>query len=287
MSNVEKEQNITNALADTQHWMQAALMFPRMVEQQQVSEQLLASGNLAAADCLAIYQRSYYSRLLSCMTEQFPALCHCLGEPLFNQFAAEYLREMPSNSYTLYELGRRFAGYLADTRPDKALPVEQQALWIDFMVELAGFERLAFTLFDAPGDEGNLVDDRTLTDDKLGLQRGLSIYQARFPVARYYCLVRDHKDPDLPPLQDAYVALVRVNYSTRLVLLNALQYRFLQHLMAVDNIAEALALTANGLLVAEREKKIDIPSLWSVAGGWRDQWLAKGFFVLSLGQSKT
>ena len=117
------------------------------------------------------------------MREQFPALCYALGESVFNQFAIEYLTKMPSDSYTLYELGRRLRAYLDDTRPDRELALSERELWIDFMVELAGFERLAFTLFDAPGDEGRLVEDKAINDEKLMLQQGIRLYRARFPVA--------------------------------------------------------------------------------------------------------
>ena len=58
------------------------------------SSRLLASSpRLTGADGLAIYQRGYFLRIASCMREQFPALCHALGEELFDDFVADYIRD--------------------------------------------------------------------------------------------------------------------------------------------------------------------------------------------------
>lgn len=252
-------------LKNLQAWMQDSLMFPGMVDAHQVNEFVADGANISAQDCLGIYQRSYYARLLSCMAEQFPATCYCLGKAVFNQFVMEYLRHNPSDSYTLYELGRRFVDYLQQTRPDRN---GEKELWIEFMVELAQFERIAFNLFDAPGDEGRILTQ--LKDDaKLKLQRGFALNQSQFPVARYYCLVRDEQGPKLPPLQPSFVALVRVNYTTRLELLNRWQYLFLQAWQQGHTIKQALEITSENA-----NQRID--SYWPT---WREGWLKQGFFV--------
>ena len=258
---------MNESLQQLQRWMQDSLMFPGMVQSDKVSELVNGGANISAADCLGIYQRSYYARLLSCLREQFPATCYCLGEEVFNQFSLDYLRHNPSDSYTLYELGRRFVDYLQQTRPDKDIDKE---LWIEFMVELAEFERIAFNLFDAQGDEGRLLTH--LVDDKrLQLQQAVRLHQAKFPVARYYCLVRDDSQPKLPPLQPSFVALVRVNYNTQLILLNRWQYQFLLTWQQGGTIAEALKE------VSETAGD-DMTVYWPT---WRKHWLAQGLFISS------
>ena len=99
--------------------MQEALIFPRKVSRSEAERRLAASERLTGVEGLAIYQRSYYLRILKCMREQFPALCHALGEEVFIDFARQYLQACPSDSYTLYELGKRFPDYLEKTRPDR------------------------------------------------------------------------------------------------------------------------------------------------------------------------
>ena len=125
------------ALQSVQQWMQDALVFPRRVERGAVGRMLGSSARLTGAEGLAVYQRGYFLRIASCMREQFPALCHALGEALFDDFVADYIRERPPESHTLYDLGRRFpagssrAGRTARWRRPSA------SAWIDFMIDLA------------------------------------------------------------------------------------------------------------------------------------------------------
>ena len=82
----------------------------------------------------------------------FDGFCHALGDDLLNDFVAEYAHETPPESYTLYDLGRRFTDYLEANRPDRDKELREN--WIDFIVDLARFERSLFATFDCPGAEG-------------------------------------------------------------------------------------------------------------------------------------
>ena len=66
------------------------------------------SRSLTALERLAIYNRAYYARLLECLRESYPVLCHALGEDAFGSFALDYLQKYPSRSYTLNDLGANF-----------------------------------------------------------------------------------------------------------------------------------------------------------------------------------
>ena len=122
LSDIEEMDVIPQSIASWQNWMQQALIHPRNTPKGDIENQFTAGANLSASECLAIYQRGYILRLTKCLAEQFPALCQALGAPLFEQFAKRYLQQCPSDSYTLYELGRRFADFLAQDRPDKDAP---------------------------------------------------------------------------------------------------------------------------------------------------------------------
>ena len=151
-------------------WMQNALMFPQNVSDQEIEQNVESTSRLSAEQHLAIYQRSYYSRLLKCLREQFPALCYALGKKLFTDFAYEYLQKYPSQSYTLYDLSQKFPAYLEETRPDRDQDEENQESWINFMVDLAYFERQIMEMFDAPGNEGKPFADENTPDKLLRLQ---------------------------------------------------------------------------------------------------------------------
>ena len=75
------------ALHALQEWMQNALIQPSSAAKQEVDQRFKASNRLSASERLAIYQRSYISRLRLCLAEQFPASRHALGADLFDQFA--------------------------------------------------------------------------------------------------------------------------------------------------------------------------------------------------------
>lgn len=273
-SSVSQEQ-----LNQLQQWMQNSLVFPGQIVEEEVRQQVADTPQLSAVESLAIYQRSYYARLLSCMREQFPALCYSLGVSTFNAMAQEFLFNYPSTSHTLYDLGKRFPEFLEQTRPDKASPPEEREAWIDFMVELAGFEYLVLTLFDAEGDEGQLLNENSaqassaqaISEEMLALQKCIRLYDSRFDLSKFYIQVKNNEDPELPPFQPTYTALVRVDYKTRLHLLNHVEYRLLKLIKTGIGLNQALDSLQQQL------PEMDVGKLWRTQGGIKQRWLQNGF----------
>ncbi len=253
------------ALAATQRWMHEALIFPRRAPAGETERRLLASPRLTAAQGLAIYQRGYFLRIAACMREQFPALCHALEEPLFNDFVADYIRAHPPERHTLYDLGRRFPAFLDSARPDRDLPVEERESWIDFMVDLAGFERLVFAMFDAPGHEGRPFATAATPDGRLRLQPAFALGSYRYPVAAYYHAVRQQQPAPLLTAAPSHVALVRTDYVTRTIPLSDPHYRFL------EAVAEG-GTVEHGLAALGDEARALFQST-------RQHWLDWGFFI--------
>ena len=258
-------------LEAVQRWMHDALVHPAQAEQ--IDRLLASSTRLSPAAGLAIYQRGYFLRIASCMREQFPALCHALGEALFDDFVADYIRACPPESYTLYDLGRRFPAWLADNRPDRDLAVDERESWIDFMIDLAGFERQVFVMFDAPGHEGKPFADAATPDERLHLQPCFALGAYRFPVATYYHAVRHQQAAVLPSAEQQYVALVRIDFVTRTVPLNVAEHCFLTAMVDGSDVEKAIATVAAHLGLtpdAVREN-------WNAAT--RTRWINWGFFV--------
>ena len=262
-----------DSLRDLQTWMQSALIHPQATSSAEVAARLTASNRLTASERLGIYQRSYIARLRSCLAEQFPASRHALGAGLFDQFARLYLATIPSTSHTLYDLGAGFPGFLQDTRPDADAPEERQETWVNFMIDLARYERTLFVLFDAPGHEGKPWPTRDTPDAALVLQPCFALGAYRFPVACYYHSVTDAARPGLPPMSDSYVALARFDYLTASFPITRAHHRFLQLLTETHSIDTALAQMAQTLNRAET----------ALRASWRDEirdrWIANHFFV--------
>jgi hypothetical protein len=263
------------ALETVQHWMQDALVFPRRVTGEEVEARLASSPRLTGAGGLAIYQRGYFLRIASCMREQFPALCHALGEPLFNDFVADYVRERPPESHTLYDLGRRFPAFLEESRPDRELPPAEREAWIDFMTDLARFERLVFAMFDAPGHEGKPFATSATPDCRLRLQPCFALGAYRFPVPAYYHAVRLGQPAPLPPAQASFVALVRIDYVTRTVPLSEPHYLFLKAMADGGGVEDGIDAVARHLAMSPDAVRIS----WRAADGGRQRWLDLRFFI--------
>lgn len=261
------------AVNQWQNWMLDALIKPSEVKANDIEQRFTSSPNLSAAQCLGIYQRGYILRLTKCLAEQFPALCHALGKPLFDQFALKYLQECPSDSYTLYELGRRFPDFLQQDRPDKDLPPEARESWIDFMIDLASYEQLHFKLFDAPGHEGNPWPERDIKDDKLKVQPCFELASYRYPVAWYYHTIKENPDAAFPPLQTTYVALLRKDYHVTTFPINRVHYQFLKQLRSCGDVSESITFVS----------KVNQTPVDLVQNSWRNEvrnrWIEAGFFV--------
>ncbi|WP_052682203.1 HvfC/BufC N-terminal domain-containing protein [Saccharothrix sp. ST-888] len=141
----------TGTLADTQHWLQRAILDPARPEPQAVGAVLTDSATLSAHQRLDIYRRGYRLRLLETMRGLHPGLRALLGPELFDDFALDYLDARPSHSYTLFHLDARFAEHLAAHRPDRGLPTARREGWVDVLVDLARYERAFTEVHDSPG----------------------------------------------------------------------------------------------------------------------------------------
>lgn len=267
---------MSHALEHLQQWFQSALLQPQNLPTNSVGENLLPGAMLNASACLAIYQRSYILRLRLCLAEQFPATLYALGEELFNDFADCYLADCPSNSYTLYDLGNRFADWLQANRPDRDAAADDKEDWIDFMVDLAGYECELFRLFDAPGHEGKPWPDANTNDEQLVLQPCLSLARYSYPVAWYYHEIRAGRSPAFPPHADSYAVILRRDYQTATYPVTPVHFHFLQSLANGKKISEALTEIAHWT-----EQPVEV-----VKQSWekdvRGAWIAAGFFITGI-----
>ncbi len=260
-------------LSGLQQWMQAALIEPQAASNQEIERRVRSTSRLSAATALGIYQNSYRLRIAACMRDQFPALCYALGEGLFNDFVAEYIRQAPPESYTLYDLGRRFAGFLQANRPDLDAPVPE--LWVDFIIDLARFERQIFSTFDCAGAEGLHLAQQTTRDSDLCVQPSLSLAAYGFPVGDYYHAVRQEKSPRPPYRERVYLAVLRKDYVTHTIPVSFAHFVFLQEMCRGGTVGSALSAVSQQL----SQDLAQVEKAWNEVSEIRDSWINAGFFL--------
>lgn len=100
------------------------------------------SPTLHPAECLELYHRQYWFRLLDSLAEDFPGLRRLVGPELFWAVLEDYLLAHPSTHYTLRQLGRGLPGFLERRIADPAL--RRQA------VAVARVEWALMAAFEAP-----------------------------------------------------------------------------------------------------------------------------------------
>lgn len=93
------------------------------------------SRNIAPLLRLEVYRNAYYSRLQGALAHDFPALFAVVGDAAFGRLMAGYLREHPSTSPSLRDLGRSLPVWLSRNEPALA--------------DLAGLEWAILKAFDA------------------------------------------------------------------------------------------------------------------------------------------
>jgi hypothetical protein len=282
-------------LEQIQRWMQAAIMHPVGVAEgiasaearrhidvgpDEAEKVVTRSKALTAVERLAIYGYAYYARLLDCLRDEFPVLKHALGDEVFDAFAAEYLEQYPSRSYTLFHLGLNFPRFLAETRPDRDGDGSAAVAWPDFLIDLATLELTFNEVFDGSGVEGeDLLDagrlqaiaPERLLDARLVGVPCLRLLALRYPVHRYFTAVRRHEEPSLPEPAETYLAVTRRRYMVRHYELSRPAYQLLHALLAGESLGQAIS---RALRAAGPDLDRMPYNLWT----WFHDWAAEGFF---------
>lgn len=241
------------------------------VENNDPSALITPSEKLTSAERLAIYNRGYFARLFKCMEGQFPALQYALGEELFRDFSRAYLFHQPSTSYTLADLGKGLADFLAATRPDKDLPPDERESWPDFMIELARLEYTAFRIFDGKGTEEMAALPATIDDANIAPAPDLQVFHFQYPVDWYYYAVRHRENPELPAPAPTYIAVKRHDYNVRMYHLKPLQFIFLKAFLQGHEL--------NTILKEMSASYLSLDELQALLKIWKGVWLDWKFFV--------
>jgi Putative DNA-binding domain len=135
------------------------------------------NDRLTSFERLEIYNRQYWFRILTALSEDFPGLRAIIGERRFEKLAIAYLLDCPSQSFTMRNLGSRLEAWLRGHSQHIA-KFEQIALDMVRLewAEIEAFDEAAkprLTEADLPG---------LGLDPKFELQPYVRLLDLRYPV---------------------------------------------------------------------------------------------------------
>ena len=169
-------------LLELQRRMAAAVMAPLSVSRGSVLRQeakvlIKRNSRLTSLNRLQIYRESYWYRELNSFSEDFPGLRAVLGPRAFDRLAKAYLADVPSQTFTLRNLGSRLEAWLKN-HPDYG--GANPALAVDTVrLEWAHIEA-----FDGAVEKPLGPEDLLELHDAMvfGLQPHISLLELRYPV---------------------------------------------------------------------------------------------------------
>jgi hypothetical protein len=87
--------------------------------EEQAASYITPNATLSSFERLEIYNRQYWFRVIGAVAEDYPALNAVLGERRFDALLLEYLKEHPSTSWTLRDLGAKLPEFV-ESHPEMA-----------------------------------------------------------------------------------------------------------------------------------------------------------------------
>ena len=243
------------------------------------------NARLTSPERLEIYARSYWCRVLDSLFDDFPGLRAILGARAFAKLARAYLAEMPSQSFTLRDLGSRLPGWLS-RHPEHA--GKNPVLALD-MVRLEWAHVVAF---DGPaervlGPEDLLELDANMT---FRVQPYITILALQYPVddlhLRVSELAEGHGEASNAVLRQTqrravrrfsikpeatYVAVHRMDESVYYRRLDAHEFQLLETLQTGTPLGEAIDSVFG-------ESDLPLEELRGKVEGWFRSWAEAGWF---------
>jgi hypothetical protein len=143
------------------------------------SQFIKPNDRLTAFERIAIYNRQYWYRLIDVLYDDYPGLLAILGRVKFNRLLTSYLREYPSTSFTLRDLGGKIREFL-DKHP-RIVPARK----LQLCREMAAFEWAQVVAFDDGGYPPLSVDDllgKNPARVKLSVQPYITLLHLHWPL---------------------------------------------------------------------------------------------------------
>jgi len=250
------------------------------------AEFIKPNDRLTSFERLEIYNRQYWFRVLSSFAEDFPGLRAVLGGRRFDAVAQAYVKDCPSRSFTLRNLGSRLESWL---RRHPAWAGSRQALAIDMVrLEWADIEA-----FDGKAEQALKPEDLAGVDTsklRLRLQPYIQLLHLRYPVDDLLLAVRNDDDTEFSSnafterrKRKRVLAVARLKPSPIFLAVHRLDdsvyFRRLEReeFLILSNLREGKKLS-HAIESALRRSSIDAADRPAMVERWFHAWATLGWF---------
>jgi len=250
------------------------------------AEFIKPNDRLTSFERLEIYNRQYWFRVLSSFAEDFPGLRAVLGGRRFDAVAQAYVKDCPSRSFTLRNLGSRLESWL---RRHPAWAGSRQALAIDMVrLEWADIEA-----FDGKAEQALKPEDLAGVDTsklRLRLQPYIQLLHLRYPVDDLLLAVRNDDDTEFSSnafterrKHKRVLAIARLKPSPIFLAVHRLDdsvyFRRLEReeFLILSNLREGKKLS-DAIESALRRSSIDAADRPAMVERWFHAWATLGWF---------
>ncbi|MGA4608032.1 putative DNA-binding domain-containing protein [Pseudoalteromonas maricaloris] len=228
----------TPDLTQTQQWLSTVLMVRGDLPQKlntaanphglTLHDCVKSNKTLGAMRRVDIYAAGYVMRLVECLRGEFALLRQFMGDEVFDTFAKAFIVTFPSESWTLHQLGSRFADFLAHTKPSGDFNPHQQAMF-SLPSELAKYERAKALALLKPGPE---TEQSTAVINEIELLCGIAenfvmsvpesvqLIQTDYPLLPLITQLEQAKPYTLPTPEQTHIAISRQQYRIKMNVLN-------------------------------------------------------------------
>ncbi len=119
-------------LDDIQTWFSHAVISNTEEDQQLAHSFLLGSTRQTAAQRLDIYTSDFWPRCLDSLSDDFQSLLNYLGKNKFNSMMKAYVMAYPSQTFTLFYLGKHMSKFIRETYEDGDKQLVQELVDFDW-----------------------------------------------------------------------------------------------------------------------------------------------------------
>lgn len=272
-------------LIEIQRSMAAAIFRPMIGNRvdPEVDASFIRPGErMTAAERLEIYIRTYWSRVLDSLREDFPGLRAVVGRNVFDRLARAYLTELPSRSWTLRDLGARLESWLplnpayAGRCPRLAMDMTRLELAHIGAFDAAELPPIGAADLDGIGD-----------DSKLTLQPHLLLLDVEYPVDDLLVRIRAASDLDKAGMrrirgavryvrskrpEPVFIAVHRVSNVVQYRRLAPEEFAILQKISCGQTIGQAIAPVVS--------QSLSQPESFGNVESWFASWSRAGWLCL-------